>query len=354
MGRKKHINATSLAQNLASQILFLHHPSTINMSANTPSAFNLLGKFPTEIRRMIFAYMVQDIIKSEHQRWKHNLVLGIAQLKSHLMNSPWILDKQYCAEYLRVFLKQVELRADITCEGFTHVMHQTQMSEVEDCLNIINLCLKRCDNQIDIKNPNDRYGTYMKGVCLSHDSTLYVTGYNMTQDSPRYIENSIKRPIKQLRRLYENFNIPADKISIHISYGDPNAAFWAFADQQLAFEEFYEYKTSLLPVQARIWVTDYDASIVAIDQELRVFKEALRERLNETRIRFPKPVTWYHDGVPELGARIEREIVKIREIHARIIEKVTKFWKARDEGHEADSMFEREFWTREHILSSRR
>lgn len=266
-------------------------PSSFDMSANTPPTFDHLGKSPTEIRSMIFAHMIQDVIQSEHQPWKRDLVLGIEQVKSHLMNSPWItLDKQYCAEYLRVFLEQVELRADITREGFSQRMYSAQMSKVEDCLSTINHRINRCDTQIDVKNLKHGLGAYMEGICLSHDSTLFVTGYNMAQEGPQYIENGITKPLNQLRRLYEQSNIPVGKISIHISYGDPHAAFWAFTCQQLSPQESYEFKTSLQPIQARIWVTDYAASIVAIDQELRVLREALRERFKETWIRFPKPV----------------------------------------------------------------
>ena len=79
-------------------------------------------------------------------------------------------------------------------------------------------------------------------------------------------------------------------------------------------------------------------------------RKALRERLKETWIRFPKPVAWYQGGVPEMEARVEKEMVKIRQIHVGTIEKVIKFWKARDEGREPDVTFGRwERWSSKHI-----
>jgi hypothetical protein len=139
------------------------------MSENTPPAFGLLDKFPTEIRSMIFGHMIQDTIQQARpHEWKYDLVLDISQLKSHLNNSPWItLNKQYCAEYLRVFLKQVELRADITRrERGGPVNKKTEMIQLEGCLMTIARRFKDPSSQVDFEESNQDFGCYMKGVCL--------------------------------------------------------------------------------------------------------------------------------------------------------------------------------------------
>lgn len=205
------------------------------MSENTPPTFEFLDQLLTEIRSRIFGYMVQDTIQSQHQKWKHNLVLDLWGVKSHLNTSLWItLNKQYCAEYLRVFLKQVELRADIRHLGWRNAVKANEPSVLENCLKIIDHRLKISGPQVNFKESNKALGTYMRGICLTHDSTLLMAGYNWSQYMYRNVEENIAKPLKQLRRHSEEDKIPGNKVSIHIPYGDPDAAFSAFQSANLS------------------------------------------------------------------------------------------------------------------------
>jgi hypothetical protein len=255
------------------------------MSENPAFTFEFLDKLPIEIRSMIFGYLIRNTIRSlrsrHHQGWEYSHVLDIAKVRAHLRSSPWItLNKQYRAEYLRVFIKQAELRVDITIRGQEIRQSRKEPSELimlEDCLRIISRRSNVSDFQDDLKEPCKTLHAYLQGISPSHHSVQFEHGYGWAQQRYPSIEATIKQPLNQLRRIHEEFTIPANKISIHISYGSPNTAFSALAYRQPDRGDHYSFKTSLYPIEARIWVADYDASIIAIDGELEMLRRALGE-----------------------------------------------------------------------------
>ena len=317
--------------------------SIINHQHEREYTFEFLDELPAEIRSMIFEYMVQGTVQ------EHNLVLDIWDVERHLDCSPWItLNKKYCAEYLRVFLKQVELRRNVTritrCNP-TGPGAPTKIQMFDSCLQTIDRRLKTATSQTDLKEPLKEFYVCMKGICLSYDDTYFRHGYGWAQPMYQSIEYSIEDPLNQLRSYHDNYNIPANKISISISYGNPDMAFSAFVERQLSHDETDDFKTTLHSIKAKIWVADYDASVTAIDEALQSFRKALDKRFEETHALFPKPTPTYGD-VSTLERRIENETEKIRELHLMTIDKITKFWKARDGGYEADIKFGTKYWTR--------
>ncbi|KAH0286290.1 hypothetical protein M436DRAFT_68018 [Aureobasidium namibiae CBS 147.97] len=297
---------------------------TMNMSKITrPPTFERLGQLPPEVRSMVFEYMIR------HQSREHDLVLNTHQVRCHLATSPWITrNKQYCAEYLRTFLKQVELRADISNEMWDlQAPKRGAISEINHCLKIIEARLRVCDTHFDPKDPTDGIGNYMRGLSLSLfslDGVILDAGYNMAQEDLWFVERIITTPLEQMRRLHEKHNIPAHKLYVRIKYDKLGTAFAGFLYRQ---QEPIDNYDSLRPVQARIYVADHDASVASIDEGLRTTRRKLVERLKETLHRFPLPDPRLGD-MSTLETRIEEEMVKIRESHVMTSETITRLWKA--------------------------
>ena len=304
-----------------SQLHCSRHLSTINMSKITrPPTFERLDQLPPEIRSMIFEYMIR------HQSRKHDLVFSPCQVRCHLATSPWITrNKQYCAEYLRTFLKQIELRGDISNEiCWESVPKRGAISHINNCLEVIEARLRVCDPLIDPKDHTNGIGTYMRGMSLSLDGSIFDPGYNMTEEDSWFIEHIITTPLEQMRRLSKKHNIPAHKLYIHIIYDRLDTAFAGFLHRQRQPVDNYE---SLRPVEAKICLADHDLSVASIDEGLRTTRRKLAKRLKETLHLFSLPDPQLGD-VSTLESRIEEEMVKIREAHVMISETITRLWKA--------------------------
>jgi len=69
-----------------------------------------------------------------------------------------------------------------------------------------------------------------------------------------------------------------------------------------------------------------------------VLRGPLRDKLQEARVRYSRPNP-FSDIVGGSKASIERDITAIRQLHLRIIDDVTKFWKAQDGWYGLDDMF---------------
>jgi len=305
-----------------SQLRSSRHLSTINMSRITrPPTFERFGQLPPEIRSIVFEYMLR------HQNWKHDLVLNTWQVRCHLATSPWIIrNKQYCAEYLQVFLKQVELRADISnqiCEE--QVPRRGAISHINHCLEVIEARLRVCDPLVDPKHPMNGVGAYMRGISLSLDSAIFDSGYKMAEEDLWFIEHIMTTPLEQMRRLSKKHNIPAHKLYIHIIHDRLDTAFAGFLHRQ---REPIDKCESLRPVEAKICLADHNASVASIDKGLRTTRRNLAKRLKETLHRFSLPDPLLGD-VSTLESRIEEELIRIREAHVMTSETITRLWKER-------------------------
>lgn len=304
-----------------SQLHFSRTLSTINMSKITrPPTFERLGQIPPEIRGIVFEYMIR------HQSRKHDLVFSACQVRCHLATSPWITcNKQYCAEYLRTFLKQIEVRGDISNEiCWESVPKRGAISHINNCLEVIEARLRVCDSLVDPKNPIDGIGTYMRGISLSLDGSIFDPGYNMTEEDSWFIEHIITTPLEQMRRLSNKHNIPAHKLYIYIIFDRLDTAFAGFLCRQREPIDNYE---SLRPVEAKMCVADHDVSVAFIDEGLRTTRRKLAKRLKETLDLFALPDPQLGD-VSTLETRIEEEMVNIREAHVMTSETITRLWKA--------------------------
>lgn len=334
-----------------------------NMSENTPpSSFRFMDQLPSEIRSKIFEHMIQHILQTfQTERKKSNFLKmpsvsfpdepRILQIRCHLDESPWItLSKKYCSEYLREFLKQVQLGEDLQywielkirrrdvfrAKGdvvmLRRVEEMKRMHSLGSCLQTIDYRLRTATFQSDFRKPFERLSAFMSGVYVFYHSSLFE------EDRwRRTIEHFMAEPLKQLRRLHEKYDIPPNKISLHISYGSPSPRFAAYASRQ---DRHYnrDFAESLPEVQPRIWVADFDASVASLNQEIRLLRGPLKEKLQEARHRYPTPSP-ASDSVGALRAKIERDIMAIRRLHMRTIFDVMKFWRAHDGWYELDNMF---------------
>lgn len=95
------------------------------MDIATVPKFHLLDRFPREIRDKVFEYMVEDKLDFYRQPFPHiifsarrnTLRTDPSDATNIILSSPWIMHtKQYCAEYLAVFVRQVVLEVDTRCQ----------------------------------------------------------------------------------------------------------------------------------------------------------------------------------------------------------------------------------------------
>lgn len=289
---------------------------------------------------MIFTYMVRDTIKSHMKPpnysmpnlWRndfHTQGLDPFHAKQHPLSSPWVtLNKQYCAEYLRAFVDDTELRVRFTCKWSRHF----SASECAD-LGTPNDCLRLIANRFNIAGPYTGIQTTsamlllcIKGICFSYhyEGSYFERGFMRTERRKSPPRDFLTEPLRILRQYHEDCKIPSDKLSIHISYGEPG---WNVLACLRVLDESFpptpHRVVSLRPVQAQIQVNDYDASVATIDRELEVLKVAMGKLIQKPRVSFGDC-----GEILELEATTDRDMALLRRCHLRAIDQVTQFWKS--------------------------
>ncbi|KAG9744489.1 hypothetical protein KCU73_g8128, partial [Aureobasidium melanogenum] len=245
------------------------------MSTNAPPRFDLLNNLPREIRDMIFGYMVQNTL-NRHVPQPNGF--RIHTMRSHLITSPWFtLNKQHCVEYLKVFLRSAEMVAEIrdpwvkTCQQ--DIDFAPNPIQLEDSLQLINRRFAIAARDTGTKAPREALFPYTKGICFSfyYYGDFFKIGFGKW-DSRKYpSKDCFVKPAKELRRYYGEFNIPSGRLSIYIWYGDPSESILACLQTLDKIRHSVESPPSL---HARIFVNDYDASVLTIDSELDVLRKA--------------------------------------------------------------------------------
>ncbi|KAH0371889.1 hypothetical protein KCU65_g1591, partial [Aureobasidium melanogenum] len=253
-------------------------------------------------------------------------------MKSHLISSPWItLNKQYCVEYLGVFLKQVEVHGGIPDARKTDLL--------EDTLQLTNNRFNIAAAHTGTKVAKEALFPHMKGICSNYyyECSWFERGFGKTERRRRpTTKDWFVEPVEMFRRYHEEYNIPASRLSIDIWYGDPSWSVKACL-QEVDKEQPYHSVISLRPLHAKILVNDYDASIATIDGEIEVLREAFGKIIEKMRIRYPKPDQLGH--IQELEMMVERDLVWLRESHLRVIVETTNFWKARNGWYDLEDTF---------------
>jgi hypothetical protein len=317
------------------------------MSANTPPTFEPMNKLPTEIRSMIFAYMIQDLIVSHMEPPPGSSVnvlsdefqaqgLDTGTARTHLISSPWLLNKQYCAEYLQVFVAQTELRTRFTSRWRTintkHLERVTQLLELAELRKVLGLITHRFNiagPYAGIETSSKLLLSRIKGICFSyHYHGSYFLRGDVNPESRRLPRNDfLTSPLRLLRYYHENYNIPSNRLSIHISYGEPSQAILKCLEH-LEPGRTDSHKVSLRAMQAQIQVDDYDASVAAIDKELLVLHKAVGKITEELHVKFPAPHESY--WILLFTLIINVDMLLLRYQHLSAIDQVTEFWKALD------------------------
>jgi hypothetical protein len=332
------------------------------MNPAASPTFRGLDELPTEVRDMIFGYMIENTIESHYQPIRHDLPwwtrndshtegLDTINAKEYLSTSPFVkFDRQYCAEYLEIFVRNVELRAYFDrqwaggCSGLVGRREPIKLEDarrgskgvaaLKDSLQLIS---DRFDNAIPhagFEGPSKTLLSQVKGICLSYHfkGSIFETGFYQPENRTFPPEDYLRRPMKLLRRYHEEYEIPCDRLSIHISYGNPSGAV-------LACQKFLARSpisvSSLTPVQAHIRMDNYRGSVVAIDRSLKATRKAVKKIIGKMRKDNPK----WDEVVLHLKQMFEEDMTYLRRRHLKAIGEVTKFWKAQDGWYDLDDMF---------------
>ncbi|KAG9567103.1 hypothetical protein KCU71_g3386, partial [Aureobasidium melanogenum] len=322
------------------------------MSANTPPRFDYLNQLPCEIREIIFGFMIRDTLEPYEQKETprpHTLgdpsdgfpLVGFDAFAmiAHLDTSPWVtLNKQYCVEYLKVLLKEVEIHVRIPnpCLDSSEQHTGSVQKRIDGILlqSIDKRFSIAASSQAGTESPKKSLWLHSKGVCsiYYYEYTFFERGFGKKEHRHFPPEDHLIKPVKLLRRCHEKYNIPADKLSIEIWYGDPSWPILACCEQ---LDNLHHTVVSLRPLHAKIYVEDFATSIAVIAGEIDVLRRAFGKVVERMRERY------WHDlsHVLELQTMVEADMEWIREKHVRILLEVTNFWKARDGWYDWDEMF---------------
>lgn len=331
--------------------------TTAKMSTNIPPGFDYLHHLPREIRAMIFRHVVQNALLSYKQqrpppsRYVESLPdefppLGFAvwNMRQHLMTSPWAtINTQYCIEYLNVLLEEIEIHEEIPdpwtdrpqfCResGQMLVIH----SILEDTLQFINNRFGIAAIHTGIKAPKEALFPYIRGICLScnYSGTFFERGFGKAERRHFPTQNCFVKPVEVLRRCHEEYNIPSNKLSMDIWYGDPS---WSILACLQTLDNLQHSITSLRPLHARIFVNDYDTSVAILDSETKILTDSVGKVINKMHARYPEPDQLA--PILELENMFERDMVRLRRNHLRIITETTDFWKVKDGWYDLENMF---------------
>jgi hypothetical protein len=154
----------------------------------------------------------------------HTEGLNAQNASAHLINSPWVtLNQQYCAEYLQAFVREVELRERFVClyparPGITRV------TDIKDSLQLITSRYDIAGLYTDIDTLSRMLLSRIKRICLSYhcENSFFQRGFGKTDRRVFPHKDFLTRPLEALRRYHNDYNIPSNMLSIHISYGDPS------------------------------------------------------------------------------------------------------------------------------------
>ncbi|CAD0096964.1 unnamed protein product [Aureobasidium mustum] len=335
------------------------------MSADTPPVFDYLDKLPREIRDMIFGYMILNSIRSyvrQRETPAYKLLcdppvrfplLGfhLVPIRSHLVTSPWVtLNKQYCVEYLKVFLEHVRIHDGITKPWVRgppeYGSNERKPDILEGTLQLINHRFSVAAPHTGIKAAKEALFPHIKGICFNYyyQCSWFRRGFGKREYNDHPDRDYFVKPVEVFRRSHEEYNIPSDRISIELWYGDPTGSIEACL-QTLDRHNNYSV-VSLRPLHAKIFVDDYDASVAVLDSELEVLRRSFGKIIEKMCIRFPEP----HQlgDILDLEIMVEEDMVWLRKSHLYIITETTNFWKTRDGWYDLGDMFKiAESWSSE-------
>jgi hypothetical protein len=337
------------------------------MSENTPPTFDFLDEYPNEIRSMIFGYMIQNTIESQielpdyglphmYRNEFHTLGFSAYGAKEHLTSSPWItLNKQYCAECLQVFVREVELRIRFTDRRARRPARNPgrhRANEPKESLQPIAHRFGIAGPHAGIKTSGKTLLSRLRGICFTHcyQGSVFEHERRHTERLRYPDKDFLTRPLRLLKQYNKDYDIPSDRLSVHINYGGPA---WKVMEglreldsTRQPFVGLGPVQAQILgPVQAQIYVNDYEASVTAIDSKLEVMRQAVAKIIGKLHIVFP---VGHPPLVDELDSMINIDIALLRRRHLEAIHEVTEFWKAPNGRHGVDGTFEiPERWTRE-------
>lgn len=140
--------------------------------------------------------------------------------------------------------------------------------------------------------------------------------------------------MEKLRQYHEDFEIPSNKLSFNINYGDPGWNVLAcIGELNQSWPPQTRYVVvSLSPVQLRIQVNDYDASVASIDRELEILRVAMDKIIEKIYTRFS--MSRSSVDIQELENMTNADMDSLRRAHLRATDEVTNFWKAQDDTSE--------------------
>jgi hypothetical protein len=234
-------------------------------------------------------------------------------------------------------VREVELRVRFNCRLWSNSEDSrdsecARLDEPKDILRPITHHMNIAGPSAGIEASSKMLLSSIKGICFSYHyhPCYFERGFVKTERRRFPPKDFLKKPLEKLRQYHDDFDIPSNKLSININYGDPG---WNVLACIGELDRSWPPRTrhviiSLSPVQLQIQVNDYDASVAAIDRELEVSKVAMDKIIEKICTRFSMSRSWV--DIQELENMTNADMESLRHTHLRAIDEVTNFWKAQD------------------------
>ncbi|KAG9567101.1 hypothetical protein KCU71_g3389, partial [Aureobasidium melanogenum] len=171
----------------------------VDFTARSGNGLGDLGRFPREIRNMIYSSLVPQVMP---HAFEHKIIDRFAVRK--LVNAPILAtSKQLCVEFLEVFMREVHLEED---DG--HDVNPRLPSCLERLLTFV-------ETRIDFAFSTKRVGLAINTGYLGPHMMKY-----MEECSECHVDELPQR-LQRLWDIHETYRIPSDQFYIDIDYYEP-------------------------------------------------------------------------------------------------------------------------------------
>ncbi|KAH0158503.1 hypothetical protein KCU67_g7488, partial [Aureobasidium melanogenum] len=188
----------------------------VDFTAPSGNGLGDLGRFPREIRNMIYSSLVPQVMP---HAFEHKIIDRFAVRK--LVNAPILAtSKQLCVEFLEVFIREVHLEEDDdnnedpTPEDDD--LDEGSRYKPERPPNCLERLLAFVEARIDFAFSTKRVGIVINTVYLCSDMMKHI------EETGEGDVHRLPQPLRRLWDIHEKYGIPSDQIYIKIDYWEPS------------------------------------------------------------------------------------------------------------------------------------
>ncbi|KAG9523208.1 hypothetical protein KCU93_g6647, partial [Aureobasidium melanogenum] len=300
----------------------------VDFTARSGNGLGDLGRFPREIRNMIYSSLVPQVMP---HAFEHKIIDRFAVRK--LVNAPILAtSKQLCVEFLEVFMREVHLEED---DG--HDVYPRLPSCLERLLTFV-------ETRIDFAFSTKRVGLAINTGYLGPHMMKY-----MEECSECHVDELPQR-LQRLWDIHETYRIPSDQFYIDIDYYEPGC--WIVArvpdSQPLETLTYQFWSHDFENISAVVTLSDEEASIRAFGD----MRKKLRDQLTAYKAVKLREFRDIYDSEEDflvmdkvLNSTLtrvyrDRPVPGLFDFHFDMGKTAINFWKAKEEQYSVWHLFD--------------